>query len=193
MVKIFSNFDTQLYPTLLLEKQQEFGTDSVLGVRRWYVFFLLEILPVINLMILIIVAIWIVTFFVDTSDILPYSVLLGIQIALTVIVVLRLLPSIAKQYMDYKLDFAIITPIELISYNQSNLFTRSSKTIKTNNIKTVSLDKSGIFKSIFNYGTLIFLSEWDEAGKGELDMFYVSKPEEVKNEVSRIMSLRLDS
>lgn len=91
--------------------------------------------------------------------------------------------------MDYKLDFAIITPIELISYNQTDIFTRSSKTIKTDNIKTISLDKKWFLKSVFNYGTLMFLSEWDDAGKWELDLYYISSPEQVKNEISRIISL----
>ena len=110
-------------------------------------------------MIAMITGIWVFTLFIDISHILPHIVLLSIQIVLTIMIILWFMPSITKQYMNYKLDFAIITPIELISYNQSNLFTRSSKTIKTNNIKTISLDKSGILKSVFNYGTLIFLSE----------------------------------
>jgi hypothetical protein len=193
MVKIFSNFDTQLYHDLLTTKQEEFGKKDVIGIRRGYVFFLIEIVPRLLILIVLASIIWIIPLFVDLryviDNVFPSSLLLGIQIFLSLIVVWWLLVPLIKLYMDYKLDFTIITPLELISYNQSSLFTRSSKTIKTDNIKTINLDKKGFWRSLLNYGTLSFLSEWDDAGKGELDIFYISGPERVKDEIGRIMSL----
>ena len=193
MVKIFSNFDTSLYKNILSAKQKEFGSIDVLGIRKWYIFFIFNILPLVLWVVLLLVGIRIFPLIIDTHTIFPEFVLLGLQIFFSVLFMLYFWPSITGLYIDYKMDFTIITPIELISYNQSNLFTRSSKTIKVNNIKTISLDKSGLVKSIFNYGTLIFLSEWDEEGKGELDIFYVSAPEKVKDEASRILSLKSQS
>jgi hypothetical protein len=191
MVKIFSSFDTSLYTNLFLQKQKEFGVENVIGIRMWYAFWVFDIFPRLLFFVVTLAVIRSIDWRIkNIYEIIPQIIILILQISTTLFLIVEYGVPLLTLYLDYKMDFAIVCPSELINYNQSNLFARSSKTIKANTIKTISLDKSGFIKSIFNYGTLTFLSEWDEENKWELDIYYVYKPEQVKNEASRILSLR---
>ena len=69
-----------------------------------------------------------------------------------------LFPIIGK-YMDYKLDFIIVTPDVLIMYDQGGIFKRNIISTNEKSIKTISVKKSGLLYSIFNNGDIIFLTE----------------------------------
>jgi uncharacterized membrane protein YdbT with pleckstrin-like domain len=71
--------------------------------------------------------------------------------------------KLLKRFIDYKMDFAIITPKEIVSYNQTGIFSRSSRSLDVDKIKTISVDKKGLLRSIFNFGSIIFLSEGDDS------------------------------
>jgi hypothetical protein len=59
------------------------------------------------------------------------------------------------------MDFAIITPRQIVSYEQSGIFKRSSISLDLTNLRSINEEKDGILKSIFNYGTIVFFSEGD--------------------------------
>ena len=99
-----------------------------------------------------------------------------------------LFPIIGK-YMDYKLDFIIVTPDVLIMYDQGGIFKRNIISTNEKSIKTISVKKSGLLYSIFNNGDIIFLTEWDSASGGwEITLRRVPKPEKRRKEIARIMS-----
>lgn len=98
-----------------------------------------------------------------------------------------LFPIVGK-YIDYKLDFIIVTPDVLIMYDQWGLFRRNVISTNEKSIKTISVQKSGLLYSIFNNGDIVFLTEWDAANNGEITLRWVPKPEKRRKEIARIMS-----
>jgi len=66
---------------------------------------------------------------------------------------------VGKVYIDYVLDFTLITPEEAISYNQTGILNRRVKTMQTEKIKTVSVQKSGLLFSLFDNGDIIIFAE----------------------------------
>ena len=95
----------------------------------------------------------------------------------------------AKYYIDYTMDFSIITPEYLTRYNQSGIMSRDIKTSNVMNIKTISIEKHSFLYNIFNNGDLIFLSEGDKADQWEIVLHYIKDPEWAKKEITRIMKL----
>jgi len=66
---------------------------------------------------------------------------------------------VGKVYLDYILDFTIVTPEELISYNQTGILKRRIRTLQTEKIKTATVDKAGFWFSVFDIGNLEFFAE----------------------------------
>ena len=69
-----------------------------------------------------------------------------------------LFPIVGK-FIDYKMDFIIVTPDLLIMYDQAGLFKKNVITVNEKSLKTVSVKRPGLLYSIFNNGDIIFLSE----------------------------------
>ena len=114
-------------------------------------------------------------------------------IAFVLFDLVRLFPIIGK-YMDYKLDFIIVTPDLLIMYDQWGIFKRNIISTNEKSIKTISVKKSGLLYSIFNNGDIVFLTEWDSvSGGGEITLRRVPKPEKRRKEIARIMSKDFES
>jgi len=75
--------------------------------------------------------------------------------------------KVVKYYLDYKMDFIIVTPRSFLRYDQDWFFKTVSKTIDLKKIRSISVRKSWLFSSIFNDWTLVILSEWWESEKEE--------------------------
>ena len=98
--------------------------------------------------------------------------------------------SVLKYYVDYKMDFSIVTPEYLTRYNQSWFFKRDIKSSYVRNIKTITIVKNSMLYNIFNNWNLLFLSEWDrEKWDWEIILHYIKNPEEKKKEITRIMKI----
>jgi len=93
-----------------------------------------------------------------------------------------------KNYIEYKMDFAIVTPKLLITYDQQWIFRRFIKTINAENIKTISVERTGFFYSIFNNWDLTFLSEWSELEHWEITLHYLYKPERHRHAIAQILN-----
>ena len=89
-------------------------------------------------------------------------------------------------YIEYKMDFSIVTPNLLIRYDQMWFFKRSIMTINALNIKTISVVKEWVFYSIFNNGDIVFLSEWDME-HGEIILHYIQKPEKIRHMIAKVL------
>lgn len=95
-----------------------------------------------------------------------------------------------QMYFNYKMDFLIITPKEVIKYDQEGVFSRDVEKIHSSKVKSVSIRKSGFIDSFFDIGTIVFLAEaGDLSGDGEIKMEYV-KATEVEQKVRHV--LRMD-
>ena len=102
---------------------------------------------------------------------------------------LFMLSPIFKYYLDYMMDFSLVTPEFLTRYNQSWMLKRDIKSSYVKNIKTITIEKNTLRYNIFDNGNLIFLSEWDRDNDGEIVLHYIQNPEQAKKKIVRIMKL----
>jgi len=139
----------------------------------------------------IILLIWnsIVSFYY-MNDIMEIFLIL-LQIILNISFIYLLL-KVLKKIIDFEMDFTIITPKNITFYNQSWLLKRESKTIDIEKIKSISVHKKWLIRSLFNFWEIRILTEWDESWQWELILKYIPSPEKVKEEIFRIIELRIE-
>jgi len=187
-MKIFSNFDTTIRRMKFQEYQEQFGPENVIMFGRSKLYRVIKVvIPTFFLIAATVLGlVWLYSRL--WSDYMLYFV-----IAFALFDLVRLFPIIGK-YMDYKLDFIIVTPDLLIMYDQWGIFNRNIISTNEKSIKTISVKKTWLFYSIFNNGDLIFLTEWDTTGGGgEITLRRVPKPEKRRKEIARIMSKDLET
>lgn len=181
-MKIFSNFDTRLKEKTLEKYQKEFWVDKVIMLGKSRLFRFLKIfLPIFFYLLILGGAIRLAYLMFDNTDHVIY--------AWIIVFVLLLLVSwpIIKHYMDYKMDFAIVTPESLIMFNQTWIFKRDTAAIDVEKIKTISINKRSLMYSIFNNWNIIFLSEWDNKSYWEVTLLFIFRPEEKRDMISEIV------
>lgn len=184
MVKLLSNFDTKAPAKNYAEAVQEFGFDKVVFLRRHKLYFILYTLipvwtAVIMMGIMVIsmmytgsVETWLGNFVAQRS----------VQIILVLLVIYLLLLARAR-YFNYILDYTVVTPTYISSYNQTWIFSRKIRTIEPSKIKTIDFSSKWIINSIFNFGDIIILLEWDELGQWEINISFIANPEDIKEKI----------
>jgi len=157
-MKLFSNFNTKLGEELYESSVEKYGSDNVLIVRRDPIFLWFKIIiPCIVWITILITILWIKNKYFGTMDYIIWLWLATIGMIITLIGMRKILIKL----MDYYMDFCVITPVQILSYDQCGLLNRASRSLDLNSLKSIDIEKSWLTKSIFNYGTLIFFSEWD--------------------------------
>lgn len=190
-MKFLSNFDTNLESSLIKKYAELYGPQWIFVIHRAKIFWFIHcVIPTIGLCILIAFVLWLMNF--DTWESVINN-LINILWWLTIFWTLLFgWYTILKRYFDYKMDFCIVTTQEIVAYNQTGLLNRSSRTIDADKIKTVTENASWFIKSFFNFGDLIFLSEWDSStGTGDISLNYVSNVNQVKNTVRNLIEPHL--
>lgn len=190
-MKFLSNFDTNLESSLIEKYTELYGSQWIFVIHRAKIFWLIHcVIPTIGLCIFVSLIVWIMD--LDTGE-KSINTLIDALWLLTILgTVLLGWVSILKRYFDYKMDFCIVTTQEIVAYNQTGLLNRSSRTIDADKIKTVTENASWIVKSLFNFGDLIFLSEWDSStGTWDISLNYVSNVNQVKNTVRNLIEPHL--
>lgn len=182
-MKIFSNFDTNRKQEAYQEAIDKFWEDRVLLLKKSGLFFIEKVfLPVFSWTLLL--ALLLYGFFIVGSSrgVIWYFIVAIFGIAYLIVIS----PNI-KYYLDYKMDFSLVTPMFLTRYNQSGFFKRDIKSSSVKNIKTISIQKDSFWYNLFDNGDLIFLSEWDRADQGEITLHYIYDPEEKRKQITHIM------
>lgn len=91
------------------------------------------------------------------------------------------------------MDFLIITPKEIIKYDQEGVFTRVVEKINANKVKSISIKKKWIIDSLFDIGSIVFLAEaWDFSGEGDIRMDYI-KATEIERKIRHILKMDEDN
>lgn len=184
-MKIFSNFDTQRKQEAVSEAIEKFGESNILVLRKSKLFLFSKVVWPILWWTLVFVAIQFPIYLVlDEFGSVRYFLTAGMFIAYLIMIS----PNF-KYYIDYAMDFSIITPFSLTRYNQTGILHRDIKSSNIRNIKTVSIDKNNFWYNIFDNGDLIFLSEGDQADQGEITLHYIQDPESQRKEITRIMRI----
>lgn len=189
-MKIFSNFDTKKKEKMYQEYKDEFGEENVLLISKSKLFFwLFIILPgFLFLGVLLVIARWITTFFSDINETIWY-ILSGV---ILLFMLRKIYFPLIKLYIDYKLDFAIITPNFMIRHNQEWIFNSNTKSFNIENMKSIYVNRQGflggLIYSILNNWDIIFMVESDKF-YWESKISYVQNPEKITDEIWRIMKI----
>ncbi len=97
---------------------------------------------------------------------------------------------IIKHYIDYKMDYCIISPHEVMFGEQKGLFTRHFTTIDCKQLKSIGTEKWWIIESVFNNGTIIFtfMDANIESGQWKVEIDYIFDPEKKRSSINDIIS-----
>lgn len=90
------------------------------------------------------------------------------------------------------MDYAIITPDQVIQYDQDWILNRFTRSLDISKIKSISIRKEWLMCSIFNYWSIIFFSEWD-ADNGDITLNYISDPIKLRDTISEMINLHVQS
>ena len=186
MVKLFSNFDTEAPTRNYAEAVQEFGFDKVIFLRRHKLYFVLYTLIPAGIAL---VLIWFLIYSMILSSYATGEWEIALHHSTQIIVVLLVLYLMLlarSRYFNYTLDYTIITPTYISSYNQKWIFSREIRTIEPGKIKTIDFSSKGIINSLFNFGKVIILLEGDELGQWEIRIDFICNPEWVKEWIQNL-------
>lgn len=188
-MRIFSSFDTKFKEKIIEKEKKEYPDWNflIISYNKYYKY----VYVYLPLFFLIALFSLITTFYIYSMFYSSYSdfiiIIINIFYCLFIMVVIYLWIKILKFYIDYILDFLVITPNRIIFYNQENIFTRKWRTIKVESVKTITVHKSWLIRSIFNFGSLIILTEWDEVWNWEIDFKYIKNPDKVRQKIFKII------
>lgn len=165
MVKLFSNFDTKAPAKNYAVAVQDAWFDKVVFLRRHKLYLILY--TIIPGGIAAILLVWLMYSLFTTGTTISQDSLTehSIQFVLALLIIYFGLIARSK-YFNYLLDYTIITPTYISTYNQIGIFSRQIRTLEPNKIKTIDFKSSGIINSLFNFGDIIILLEWDELWQG---------------------------
>ncbi len=187
MVKIFSNFDTNLAHELLTKYQQQYGVDKVIFVRRWGIYLVFKaFIPLFRATVLLGGGLIGYAFALEYSAVLAVFVL--IIVAALCIFWLWILWKALAAMINFYLDFTIVTPQQIISYDQHGIFTRNTRTVEIEKIKLLTVNKKWIVRSFFNYGSIEFFAEWDGVFS-DLNLDYIYDPLSLRDKMAIVMGM----
>ena len=192
-MKIFSNFDTQWKKDAYQEMVEKYWKENVLVLNKSFLFLFVKVLFPVIWWFIILSALWATVFFSMGDDMLEAKILFTIFMILLYVFIIAVC-NVVKYYIDYRMDFSLVTPEYLTRYNQSWLFKRDIRSSYVRNIKTISIVKNDPLYNIFNNGNLIFLWEGDrgltsEKGDWEIVLHYIQNQEWKKKDITRIMKI----
>ena len=188
MVRLLSNFDTKAPTKHYSDAVHEYWFDKVLFLRRHKLYFILYTMIPAGVAIILLIALiysMAVTTSVEEWGIWQFVAQRSTQVILRLLGIYLILMAWAR-YFNYVLDYTIITPKQISSYNQTGLFSRKIRTIEPEKIKTIDFSSKWLINSIFNFGEVSILLEWDETWQWEIHLDFIANPEDVKQSIRMI-------
>lgn len=165
--------------------QKKYGKDNIHLITRSKLFLTMKILIPLTFYIIIYIGIIVAIWYVYDGDptTIAYSAIIGLLFVCVLFMIVHL-----KRLIDYLMDFIVVTPSKVISFNQKGIRKRSNMTIEANKIKSISIMYRNRLFSIFNNGDIKFLSEGDANNGWEIQAFYVSNPQKTKDIIYKIIN-----
>lgn len=184
-MRLFSTFDTSLEYKLLKRYQDSFGQDKVVSIHKSKIFLVTKVLlPYIRFLLIF----WLSLSLVYGFDYPEKQYVIWSFWILMCILLLYTTRKTSAQYVDYRMDFLIVTPKEVVKYNQNGLLNRDTETIHVDKIRSVSVSKHGLLESFFDIGSITFLAEWEDE-KWDIVMPSIDAVEAVEQKIRHIMWL----
>ena len=187
---IISTFDPKFKKQLLENSKEEFWEENVVFIRKSHLFLCINVLLPFILWLSVLITL-------ITCSIL-YILWVWLRITLCVVILLAFaIPwyRILKFFLDYEMDFAVVTPKTFLRYNQTWFFKRSSKAIDMKHVRSVYVKKAWFFNSIFNNWHIIVLTEWslgnpqeDWNSPWEVEFRYVYNPEYYSGRIQKLLA-----
>lgn len=154
-------------------------------LQHWYFEYFVKLsLALIIIQVIIWISNLILTFFMWVWS---QEIMLSISQLIINIFFIYLLFLILQIIFNYEMDFTIVTPKNITYYDQTWFFWRTARTLDTAKIKTISVDKSWLIHSLFNYWDVKILSEWDTRWSWDIQINYVFDPDKVKFSINDII------
>ncbi len=188
-MRIFSNFDTNLNDRLYQEAVERFGEDKVLFVRRDKIYLILKIW--LRLWIwLLICGLFLILFYTYVWMWSPIGRFFWWLLRLIIIITwLILIYLVIKKLIDYYMDYTIVTPLNITQYDQTWILQRTTRSLDIFKIKTISIDKRWLLRSIFNYWSIVFFTEWDSSQQWDITLNYISNPNLLRDSIQNIIDV----
>ncbi len=167
--------------------QNEYGIENVLCFWRSKIYFYYRvILPLLKVALLS--AIFLIFFYRR----LDWSFFVYILVAVLIIAIADLfsIEPVITRYIDYKMDFIIVTPASIMMYDQDNILGRKIHTITVQSIKAINIETDKYHKlldNIFDIGSMIILTEGDSEKRGEIELRRIPDPEAMRSAVVKIV------
>lgn len=126
-------------------------------------------------------------YFLDRNNLVNnYYFIFFIQFVINIIS-LYFIIKIIYRFIDFEMDFFIITHSNIESFDQEWLFKRNTVTINTSYIRSITVKKKWLINSIFNIWSLIVLSEWDNDHNWEIKFNYIHRLGTLKSSIYRLI------
>lgn len=183
-MRIFSSFDTEHKKRVIDNYIATHWSENILVLSRsklylrWRIYIRIAIYTIL-------LAFWLYLIFTLTKW--PNS-RLYLTIIITIPYIVSVRPIIWK-YIDYKMDFVVVTPTGVFFYNQRWFLYREMSALNLQNIRSVNIQKSRFLYTLFDNGDIIFLSEWQEIPLWEILIRYIADPEGKKDQIQRIFEI----
>lgn len=187
-MKIFNNFDTDLKKNEYNEAVQTFWKENVILIQRHLSYWIIRWL--IPLWIFILVSIWVFylsfSYFYEWIPLL-FWIVISAWILSTFVFIYRTL----KIYIDYTMDFTIVTPSEILTHKQYSILNSDYKNFPSKKIRSVSSAREWFLWNIFWYGHILFLTDWSVWEENEkwrhwpwkILLTFVHRPNETRKKI----------
>jgi hypothetical protein len=181
-MRILSNFDTGHANKLYQEYVSLFGEEYVILIHKsrliWYgtIFFPLSWFILVGC----------IGIYIFYTYGLPTPILERVFRGVIILWALILFFKLSARYVDFKMDFLLVTPKEVMKYDQQGIFSRVAEKISADKIKSITMKKEGFFASFFDVGSLVFLAEGDTAA-GDIMMEHVDTIEATEKKMRHVL------
>ncbi len=91
------------------------------------------------------------------------------------VILLVLAWAIIKRFIDFEMDFMIVTKNEIESFNQTGIFKRKVVSLDMQKFRTITTYKEWFWRSLFNIGSLTILSEGSSDSPWEIKFHYIHR------------------
>ena len=92
------------------------------------------------------------------------------------------------KFVDYYMDYMIITPHQITGYDQGGIFKRETRSLDSEKIKTINIISEGRWGSVFNFWSIVFLSEGD-SDNGDIKLKFMNDPVHLRDRIIEIIDV----
>lgn len=180
-MKIFNNFDTELKSNEFKEAIEHHWYDSViLVIRSKYYWIMKWILPILWGIVANFIIIYLATFLKGFWLEEFYWIIVGLLGIANLIFFYYLINT----YINYKMDFTIVTRDWISTYKQKWFFKNSVKNLPASNVRSVQSKRVWITWNIFGYWYILLVTDGSVASNEEdeskwawvVKLTYVDRP-----------------